>query len=1320
MPPAPQQLQPGEILGDGYVIEQLLGGGGMGEVYLARDPRLDRLVAIKLLHAEVAASEEAEDRFRREARALSRVVHPNIVGIHAFGRREDTWFLVMEYVEGHSLEEEMKEGPLPLREVLSIARQVASGLQEAHVLGIVHRDIKPGNILLRPLASGGILAKVVDFGLARQFDAQKPNTMVTRETTILGTPSYMSPEQIQSQPIDGRSDLYSLAIMIYQMLTGQLPFKRDTLQGLLIAHLIDEPPSLKSQDIADLPANFERELRRGLSKAATDRHATVVAFAEALESAADLTTQLVRPGAVACPGCNQPSMDAGGFCARCGCAVPQRVCGACGAKREGERYHCSDCGASLLAWAAPSAAVSSGLRLASAAVVIARIDRGEGDGGSIDMQAQLDFGASFTAAIGREGGRAMALLGHEGIALFGLGGMREGDLASAVDAALGLQSLYGNTETGQRAEVQLRIGVELGLVGSRGSGVAYGMALVGGDTVEVARQAALRAPQGSVVVGEAAFREVRGLFEVRLDTQRRRRVVLRRRDASLALADYIARDVAQPFIGRNPELALLLRSARKVRRERSLVAAPVLGPSAIGKSRLVGELLRRLEDTGEPWRFDVVRCSQNGAPTAWQPFLDIVREAITSDGKSDINTRISRLPGLDDGDPERLARRVQALVRMLGLDRPPEDSRAPKPASESELHAAFEAWVALMRGQCMRQPLALVVEDLHQARPATLSLLGHIARNCEDVPLLLLLPMRLDRAEGLLAALQLPPSRCATIELEALELDETRELLSELLDGFAVPTDVVEAVQRFSDGLPGRTEEALDTLTDEGVFRITEEGWTLQNQQLATGLLEKSMSDLLLRRVGRLAPAERSLLDALAVAGESVPGGMLVAMLQREIAERELERLRTAGLITESRTQPFAGQREWQFRHVNLGPMLIESMPRPARADLHKRAAHWLQHWPGQRPPQFGVLLAQHHLQAGDAPEAARHLLRNADDALRAFANRDAFDAYRSAADVSDGWYRADPKELEAQRLLLSALVGMAETGLRVGELELALAATTRAIDVAGDSADLLTLKVRARTVRGQLLDSNGKPDDAIAAQRLAVADARRLPGGFAASILAISHIGGVLYRCGRFSEAVAIADQALQQCKNTGTFNDPELYAGLGRLHTWVGHVASRDKNFGKATSEYSAARASFHRAGDDIGASMADLSLGNVAYRAGQLVEAEAVYRDVSKTCAAMDDIIGVATAETNLGNVLYDQGRHNDALVALRTAEKSQRRMGRLENLPETLRLQALALLARGETQMAQTVATDALAHAERTGQAAAAAAIRDVLKDCVVLT
>lgn len=1295
MSTATPMLAPGTTLGDGYVVERSLGGGGMGQVYLARDLRLDRLVAVKLLHAEVAANQEAEGRFRREARALSRVLHPNVVGIHAFGRHAETWYLVMEYVEGRSLETMLQEGALTVELAVELTRQIAAGLAEAHALGIVHRDIKPGNVLLRTLATGALLAKVADFGLARSMVSDDSN-VVTRDTAILGTPAYMAPEQIQAQKVDGRADLYALAIMLYQMLTGQLPYQRETMQAMLIAHLIDEPPPLTPEQTRAIPAAIDRELRRALSKRPEDRHASVTEFAQALDRALGKTTWSGDGEICHCPGCGNHSTS-GGFCVHCGSAVPAERCAACGSERAGERYDCEVCGASLLQGPSSSAAVLGALRSSSAALLLARLGDVQG--------AQLsELAETFITAVAREGGRTLAMIGGDAVAVFGLGGMREGDTARAVDAALAMTARHPASAT-----ASLKAVVEVGSLISRGTGITWGMALLAGEVVEKARTACQKAPPGTVVVGDTAWHDCRGLFEVRTDG--RQRQVVRRRDALQALGDYMNRDPVRPFVGRSAELVQAQRACRRVRRDQGLVTLAVVGPSEVGKSRVLGELLKRLETTDDRWRFELIRCSPLSVPSGWQPLAGLVRDAVVSTEDETVALRVSRLPGIQEDDHERSARRAQALLRMLGMDEVDPEGQAPRPASDAELAAANEAWVAVVRGLCRQQPMALVIEDLQYAKPMLLQLLAHLARTCGDVPLCLILPLRPDRADPVLQALQLPPSRLVTIELERLEGDEADEFVDVLLGDHGVPAGLAAALHRFGEGLPGRIEQAVDTLIDEGHLQLHDDAWIWNGKADLDQLLARSLGELLLRRVGRLTPGERSLLEAVAVAGGTAPRGMLAALLQREIRPAETDRLVQAGLLLENRTQTYAGHREWSLRPASLAELLVGALPKQPLQELNRRAALWLEGWPGARPPSLGARLAHHHLQAGDAEEAVRHLLRNADQAVRAFATRDGFDTYALAAEVALGWAGAgDPA---AQAALVRARVGQAETGLRIGELAEALQATDAAIQTAGERDDLASDRVRARCIRGQILDSQGLPDEALAALRLAVEDARHTGSGFGAMIFALSLVAMVLLRRGRHAEAEELARRALEETAGRETHGDRELLLGIGRLHTWLGHTAARRGEYALAELNYLRAQHAFDEAGDAAAAAMAELSLGNLAWRSKQLAEAEAVYRRVWHRCESLDDSLGAATAQTNLGNVLLDQGRPGEALQLLRDSEKAQRRVGRLEVLAETLRLQALALHDLGQTEGARLAARLAVLHAEKTGQAAAVAAARETL-------
>ncbi len=204
----------------GFELLELLGRGGMGAVYRARQLSLDREVAIKILPLELSMHEEFAERFRREAQALARLTHPNIVAIHEFGRTADGhYFFVMQMVEGSDLQERLREGPIAVPEAVAIAGEICAALEVAHAAGFVHRDIKPSNVLLD--ARGSV--KVSDFGLTRLLDVPDPAILHTMTGAVLGTPAYMAPEQIRDGAADARADLYSLGAMFYEMLTGSVP-----------------------------------------------------------------------------------------------------------------------------------------------------------------------------------------------------------------------------------------------------------------------------------------------------------------------------------------------------------------------------------------------------------------------------------------------------------------------------------------------------------------------------------------------------------------------------------------------------------------------------------------------------------------------------------------------------------------------------------------------------------------------------------------------------------------------------------------------------------------------------------------------------------------------------------------------------------------------------------------------------------------------------------------------------------------------------------------------------------------------------------------
>src|SRR5574338_119085 len=266
----------GKLIGH-YRIESLIGVGGMGEVYLARDERLGRKAALKLLPLALTADETQLSRFKNEARTASALNHPNILTVYEIGAEGDVQFIATEFIEGTTLRAALGSGRMKTHLVLEIGVQIASALSAAHQAGVVHRDIKPENIMLRPDG----YAKVLDFGIAKLTEARPASDggtgtalLQTRPGLVLGTANYMSPEQARGQKVDARSDIWSLGVVLYEMLTGSPPFRGDTPSDCIAAILTADPAPLSSVS-SNVPTKLESILQKALRKSVDERYQTI-------------------------------------------------------------------------------------------------------------------------------------------------------------------------------------------------------------------------------------------------------------------------------------------------------------------------------------------------------------------------------------------------------------------------------------------------------------------------------------------------------------------------------------------------------------------------------------------------------------------------------------------------------------------------------------------------------------------------------------------------------------------------------------------------------------------------------------------------------------------------------------------------------------------------------------------------------------------------------------------------------------------------------------------------------------------------------------
>ena len=279
----------GQLLGGRFGLRAVIARGGMGVVYEAIQLPIGRRVAVKVLRRELfAAGGEAElllDRFRREARIVSRLSHPNIVILHDFGDAQDgNLFMAFEYLEGPTLHELLRDGPLPPERAMRLAMQIAGGLEEAHRHGIVHRDLKPGNVMIVPDGEGGEVVKLVDFGIARLREVDGNDQRLTITGKMTGTPNYMSPEQIRGESVDARADVYSLGLMLHEMLTGRPAFTGRTPITIVIAQLNEPPPPLaEAMGGRPVPPGLEEVLDRAVRKNRGERFDRAADLRRALE-----------------------------------------------------------------------------------------------------------------------------------------------------------------------------------------------------------------------------------------------------------------------------------------------------------------------------------------------------------------------------------------------------------------------------------------------------------------------------------------------------------------------------------------------------------------------------------------------------------------------------------------------------------------------------------------------------------------------------------------------------------------------------------------------------------------------------------------------------------------------------------------------------------------------------------------------------------------------------------------------------------------------------------------------------------------------------
>ncbi|MCG6927714.1 MAG: protein kinase [Acidobacteria bacterium] len=943
-----------------YEVLERLGGGGMGVVYRARDTKLGRHVALKFLSPGLVESETAKARFMAEARAASALDHANIGTIHAIEETPDgDLFIVMAFYEGETVAQRIARGPLPPHEAVDVAVQAAEGLARAHGRDIVHRDVKPANLLVTPER----VVKVLDFGLAKMGDIR-----LTDAGTAVGTPAYMSPEQARGRQVDHRTDIWSLGVVLHEMLSGHLPFSGESRSQVIEAILGEEPAPLHPP--AGAPSRLEPLVRRALAKDPAGRHDSMVAF---LEELLEVRRELAGLSALETAAGEAPSDEGPTFVSDLTGVVPPRSAFSSGLHPSGERRQVSVLSCEL----APFLSLAEELDPEDLRDVLAAFHR------------------TATLVVSGLDGRIAKSEQGQVVAHFGFPTAHEDDAQRAVRAGLGIaagmEEASRSLRSTQGRSLPTRAAVHTGRMVSGDARGASGDSTLVGNVPAIAARLRDAAPDGAVVVSGATRRLVEKSFELEPTGEREVPGLDRAVDVFLVrgegdMTDGVHSSVSPrvtPFVGREQDLALL-RARWEQAKEGAGQVVLLSGEAGIGKSRLVLELREGIADEVHLWLEG--RASPYHSGDALHSVAGMLARLAGFADEASSEERRGRLE--ETLQPYELPPEALSLLATL-LSLPlPESWPAPPPSPQKRMQRTMETLLELLVALSTRQPVVLFVEDLHWVDPSTEELLGQIAGQCATLPLLVLVTARPGHTAPWLAE-----DHVTRLPLSRLSQAHTRALVEQLASGGVLGAEVLEAVVSRTDGVPLFVEELTRALSESPMV----EGSSSTTASGGPGPLEipATLQESLAARLDRLGLA-RGVAQLAAVLGREFPHRWLEAVWGPEVQAlaNPLARLLESGLVLRRGTPPNA---TYLFKHALVQEAAYGSLLRSTRQEYHGRVARALEESFPETADQQPHLVARHYAEAGQPELGIAWWTRAAEREGERFANREAAAALRHA-----------------------------------------------------------------------------------------------------------------------------------------------------------------------------------------------------------------------------------------------------------------------------------------------------------------------------------
>jgi len=1251
----------GKTIAGKFRIEKALGNGAMGRVYKAVHVALDRGVAIKVMHDHLARSGEFATRFVREARAASKLDHPNSIRVLDFGRTDKSegnlLYLVMELFVGADLYGLLREeGPLELDRAGKIVSQVLSALEDAHSIGLIHRDLKPENVLVGKRGDGSEVAKLCDFGIAKV--AQEEGPKLSHAGAMIGTPLYMSPEAACGRDTDARSDLYSLGVMLYELMAGSRPF--DATSPLEVARLqVEEAPQPPAQRAPErkIPDSLERVIMKALAKQPQDRWQTAKEFRGALESALGADKGSAS-ATVPCKSCNAPVPLASRFCPACG--TPRTT----SAARMPKTTAAVDTSFATFGGILPDRLLGD-LRRANAE---AKSERRALAALAIDLIGSDDTGDPEELA-GRIGDRfelVRRVLEGFGALVQGMGGTR-------VTALLGLEAAPEETEglVGRAVEAAYAVRRESGGARWFKAGVASGVFLVtpgpsgnsvlGAATQTAGRHAELARP-GEVLLDESIRARVGDGFTTA--PSRGGLFVVRENFAFVAATTH-------RIVGREEEIDLVVAAAREATEGRGQVVA-IRGEAGIGKTALVREAIQRTRDL--PIRWYRIACRPTGQ-TAFGALRDLIL-TYTGVGRGAAPELVKQSLGGERGSLASLglaAADQQHIVGLLlagslgSIERPREGTPTRSSPTLGPEVLAREGGAAIrnfLAAALRKGDVGFVVEDLQWIDPASATLLAQIASAIAKRSAILVLTAR----AGIWSDWNAPHFK--RIQLGPLPAQATTRLLSAMLPEGEVPPTVAQAILRRASGNPLFLESIVEALRASGALTLDAGRYSLaENAKIvAEGL--RGLVEARLRALD--GDAQRCLLLA-SVAGSEIDVADLQALAGVDVDTEEAVRTLLSRGLLEERARTEAGARKIGFANEGVREVLYDTLPMAERKVLHAALA---ERWEAIRAatktdPVPLDELARHWELAGEPAPAVARLM----DAAALLATRGESKMAVSLLKRASA-HLANVDKATASRLVLA----LADANAQIGDIAAVEAALTSANALSLDPAARALFDAQGDRSRGAANRRAGRaPQAAAFFQRAldAAIGARDLD--LACELhLDLSNAYEEANETQRALQAALAGLEVASKLAEKSGGDDPTLRLRLANFLNAIGRLYLRRDDAVRAADYFRGSLGQAERAKDPAAAARALANLGHIAARRDDFRAASAESTRALRLAQEAGDRMAQARIHVNLGHYLARLGRKDEAEESYRAAQALAEAIGWSEGV--AVAHQALEAVAR----------------------------------------